>query len=373
MKHRLVQISRFEPLCNRVQVRDLNQQQNLTLVLEGQRNRGGENMESRRIKQIKGMVLFFVLTLLMPGGQTAEAAEFPSRPVEVILNMGPGGFIDLAVRVMGNELSHALGVPAILTNKAGGAGAVGAEYVARAKPDGYTILATPNANFSYLPIMTPGLHYKLSDFDPLARYTSSPNVIVVRKDSPYKNLADIIADAKKNPGKVTCALASMGTGMQYSLELIKTMAGVDIAHLPYKSGGEVNISLMGGHVDFASTGFSPALSLLKSGDLRALAITTGRGKIKDFPNVPTMEELGYPAATLPILWTGYFLPKGTPKPMVNKLTAIFEKAMKNPTVEKNLEVVGQFLSYQDGAALAKSMPEEYKVLEGIARKAKLIK
>lgn len=316
------------------------------------------------------MVVLFNLCLLLPGNRIAQAETFPSRPVEVIISFAPGGTLDLAVRIMGNELSKALGVPAILTNKAGGGGAVGTEYVAGVKPDGYTVLAAPIGVFSILPFLTPGIHYKLSDFIPLCKYANSPNLILVRKDSPYRTFADIIADAKKNPGKLNCATAGMGTAAQFSLEMIKIQAGVDIAHLPYKSGGEVITSLMGGQVDFASQGLPSALGLMKSGDLRALASTYG--KVGGFPAVPTMAELGYPKATLGV-WVGYFLPKATPKPIATKLAAIFEKAMKNPVVKKNLEDSGQILDYQDGLSFAKFIPQENQMLEEVARKAKLIK
>ncbi len=162
----------------------------------------------------------------------------------------------------------------------------------------------------------------------------------------------------------------MGTAAQFSLEMIKIQAGIDVAHLPYKSGGEVVTSLLGGHVDIASQGLPSALGLMQSGDLIGLASTFG--KIPGFPNIPTMEELGYPKATLGV-WVGYFLPKGTPKPIADKLASVFEKAINNPTVKKNLEDSGQVLDYQNSPAFLKFINEEYKMLEDVAKKAKLIK
>lgn len=318
------------------------------------------------------MALLCGALLVTAGGRAAGADEFPTRPVEIIISYAPGGTLDLAVRILHKELSRAMGAPVILTNKSGGGSAVGIEYVARAKPNGYTILAT-SVSYNILRILNPDVHFKPADFIPLCKYTESPNVIVVRKDSPYKSFGDIIAAAKKNPGKVSGATVGAGTATQFTLDMIKLKAGVNIASLPYRSGGEVNISVLGGQVDFASTGFSPTMGLLKSGDLVALASTTGKGKIKGFPNVPTLEELGYPEVSLPIPWMGFFLPAGTPKPLVNKLTAIFAKAMKNQAVEKNLENAGQFVAYQDGATFAKFLGEEYRVLEDVARKTALIK
>jgi len=331
--------------------------------------KGGDDMKSR-ILSVIGIFLLIGFILFSSGNKIGYAAEFPSRPVEVIICFAPGGTLDLAVRIMGEELSKSLGVPAILNNKGGGGGAVGTEYVVNAKPDGYTILAAPIGVFNILPFLTPDLRYKLLDFIPLCKYANSPNLILVRKASPYKNFNDIISDAKKNPGKLTCATAGMGTAAQFSLEMIKIQAGVDIAHLPYKSGGEVVTSLLGGHVDFASQGLPSALGLMQSGELVGLASTFG--KIPGFPNVPTMEELGYPKATLGV-WVGYFLPKGTPKPIVDTLASVFAKAINNPRVKKNLEDSGQVLDYQDSPTFLKFINEEYKILEDVAKKAKLIK
>ncbi len=316
-------------------------------------------------------VLLLTGFLFLAGGETgAGAAEFPARPVEIIICFAPGGTLDLAVRIMGDELSKAMGVPVILTNKGGAGGAVGTEYVAQAKPDGYTILAAPIGVFNILPFLTPGLHYKLSDFIPLCKYANSPNLILVGKGSSYKVFKDIIADAKKNPGKLTCATAGMGTAAHFSLEMIKIQAGIDVAHLPYKSGAEVITSLMGGQVNFASQGLPPAVGVMKSGDIVGLASTLG--KIPGFPNIPTMEELGYPRATLGV-WVGYFLPKGTPKPIVDRLASVVEKAMKTPAVKKGLEDSGQVLDYQDGPTFTRFLNDEYKALEDVAKKAKLIK
>ena len=315
-------------------------------------------------------VSFAFATALLLGNPARAADEFPSRPVEIIICFAPGGNLDLAVRVMGDELSKRLGVPVILTNKGGAGGVAGTEYVAGARPDGYTVLAAPIGVFSILPFLTPGLHYKLSDFIPLCKYASAPSVILVRKNSPFKDFQALISHAKKNPGKLVCASAGTGTATHFSLEMIKIQAGVDIAHLPYKSGGEVNTSVLGGQVDLATQAFSPAVGLLKSGDLRALVSTSG--KIPDFPDIPTIGELGYPKATLGI-WSGYFLPKGTPKPIVEKLASVFEKAMKNPAVVKNLENSGQMLDYLDGPTFTRFIIEENKTLEEVARKAKIIK
>ncbi len=315
-------------------------------------------------------VLFLHISLILPVANTAETRDFPSRPVEIIISFSPGGTLDLATRILGPELSRVLKVPVIITNKAGGGGAVGTEYAASARPDGYTILAAPIA-FSILPILNPAVHYKLSDFIPLCKYADAPNLIQVKRNSPLKSFGDLINYAKANPGKLTAGSSGVGTGGHFSLEMIKIQAGIDVSHLPYKSGGELLIGILGDQVDFAMNSYTATLGLMKSGELRALASTTGK-KIPDLPNVPTIAELGYPKA-ITGSWTGFMIPKGVPKPVLNKLAAALEKAILSPTVKKNLENAAQVIDYQDGPTFTKFLYDEHRAFEDIAKKAKLVK
>lgn len=315
-------------------------------------------------------VLLCGLSLLLCQEEARAADKFPSRPVEVIICFAPGGTLDFAVRLMGNELSKALGVPAILTNKGGGGGAVGAEFVARARPDGYTILAAPIGVFNILPFLVRDLHYKLSDFIPLCKYNNSASVLLVNKNSPYYNIKDIIADGKKNPGKLSAGVAGTGTSAHITLEMFKIEAGIDTVVMPFKSGGEVNTALLGGHISFAVNGLPPSLGLIKSGDLRPLA-SMGYKRFPEAPEVQTMAELGYPRAVLPV-WTGYFLPKGTPKPVYDKLALAFKKAINSPSIIKSNVDTQQDVDYQDGPSFAKFIAEENKLLEAVVKKAKLM-
>lgn len=325
---------------------------------------------SRKSLYVAGLfVVWAMFSFSMPPKINAD--DFPTRPVEVVIAFAPGGAVDLAVRVMGDELSKSLGVPVILTNKAGGGGAVGAEYVARTKPDGYTVLAAPQGIFTMLPFLASDLHYKLSDFIPLCNFGAGPAMVLVRKDSPFKTFQELMTHIKKNPGKLTCATPGTGTSSHFTLELLKVQEGIDVAHMPYKSGGEVVTSLLGGQVDFAFQGVSSALGLLKSGDFRSLASLTF-DRMPGFPDVPTLKELGYPKVII-IACYGYFLPKGTPKAIVDKLGSAFEKAITNPAVKKKIEELSNILMYQNGTAYAKFIAEEYKTLDELAKKAKFMK
>lgn len=302
---------------------------------------------------------------------SGHAADFPSRPVEIIINFPPGGIVDTSTRVMTEELSKTLGVPVAVINKGGGGGAVGAQYVMGTKPDGHTVLASATGVFSIVPLLNPGLGYKLSDFIPLARYATSPDVILVKKDSPFEKFEDLVSYAKKNPGKLTCGDAGVGTASDFMLEMLKLEAGIKFVNLPYKGGGELNAALLGSHVDFITNGIAAVQTLVKSGQLRALAINSYE-RSANLPDVPSLKELGYARAVLRI-GVGYFLPKGTPKPNVDRLSSVFEKAIKSAAVKKSLEGLGILVDYEDGPTFASSLAEEYKVIEAAGKKAKLIK
>lgn len=309
--------------------------------------------------------------LLLAPMAPSHAAEFPNRAVDLVVNFAAGGIADTSVRAMTEQLAKNLGVPVVVINKGGGGGAVGAKYVMGAAPNGYTVLASSISTFNIVPLLNPGLGYQLSDFIPLARYINSPNVIVVRGNSPFEKLDDLIAYLKKNPGKLSCGHAGIGTASEFALEMLKNEAGVSFVGVPYKGGGELNAALLGGHVDFLLQSISVAHDPVTSGRMRALAVNSYTRSPR-LPDVPTLKEAGYPKSIL-LLRVGYFLPKGTPKPVVDVLASAFEKSIKDPVVGKRLENLGIQVDYEDGPRLTASMAEEYKTLDEVGRKAGIIK
>ena len=327
-------------------------------------------MRDRIVRPVGILVLCGLLSIFAPIG-SGHAADFPSRPVEIVINFAPGGIVDTSVRVMTEELSKTLRVPVVVTNKSGGGGAVGAVYVMSAEPDGHSVLASAVGVFNIVPLLNPGLGYKLSDFIPLARYANSPNLILVRKDSPFGKLEDLVSYARKNPGKLTCATAGIGTASHFALEMLKSEAGISFVNIPYKGGGELNTALLGSHVDFSTNGIAAVQSLVRSGQLRALAINSYE-RSANLPDVPSVKELGYARSVLRI-GVGYFLPRGTPKANVDRLASVFEQVIKSPSVKRALENLGNAVDYEDGPTLAASLADEYKVLEEVGKKAKLIK
>ena len=327
-------------------------------------------MRDRILRPVGILVLCGLLPIFAPTG-SGHAADFPSRPVEIIIPFPPGGLVDSTVRAMTGELSKTLGASVVAINKSGGGGAVGANYVMSAEPDGYTILGTTVGVFNIVPLLNPGLSYKLSDFIPLARYVNSPMLIMVSKNSPFEKFDDLVSHARKSPGKLTCANSGIGTASDFALEMLKIEAGIGFVSVPYKGGGDLNMALLGGQVDFAINTIGVVQGLVKSGKFRGFAINSYE-RSSDLPDVPSLKELGYPKSVLRV-GSGYFLPKGTPKPTVDRLASVFEKTIKSPAVKKILDSLGAIVDYEDGPTFAVSITDEYKLLEVVSKRAKLTK
>ncbi|MEI9477927.1 MAG: tripartite tricarboxylate transporter substrate binding protein [Deltaproteobacteria bacterium] len=320
------------------------------------------------LKIFLGCWMVFMLTLAVRSASFA-AEGFPNREIELVVSYTAGGMTDLAVRIITEEFSKNLGVPIVVVNKPGGAATEGAVYVTQAKHDGHTILATTIGLFVLLPAMQPNIPFKASDFIPVARYAIVPNLLLVRKDAPWKTLEELITYAKKNPGKLTCGSGGVASVSHFNLELLKVEAGVDIQHVPFKGGSPMNPALLGGHIDLSFNAVSTVHGLLKSGDLRALA--SGAGKVAEFPEIPTLAEKGYPKATL-ALWTGLFVPKGVEKSVVNKITSALEKTLKVRDVTRKLEEIGNQIDYVAGEKFAQELEEDSKKMSEVVKKANLI-
>lgn len=308
-----------------------------------------------------------VLAMFAVSASSAEK-EYPTRDIEVVVPFPPGGMADLVGRVVSDELSKNFGSPVVVVNKAGGDAIPGLDYVARTKPDGYTILIANNAQFALLRATQSDLPFKWSDFIPIARLVSSPNLIVVRKEAPWKTLEELVTFAKKNPGKLTCGVVGTVGITTFNLELLKIEAGLDIRGIPFQGGAPTNTAVLGGHIDFANVAFAAVQGLLKSGDLRALASTMG--KVPEFPEIPTLAEKGYPRATLG-MWTGIFMLKGVEKTILEKISRTVEKIMKTPQVVKKLEDIGYQTDYVAGKEFALEIEKEFTTIADVIKKAKL--
>jgi tripartite-type tricarboxylate transporter receptor subunit TctC len=298
-------------------------------------------------------------------GWTQEE-KYPTRQIECIVNFPPGGPLDTSIRIIQPHLQAALGVPVVLTTKGGAAGALGTDFVAKAKPDGYTILASANAPLTIAPNVNPQITYKYTDFAHICTYTADPGVICGKAGAPWKNLEELVEYAKKNPGKLNYGTPGMGTVAYFAMEIFKLSYGLDIVPVHFQGTGPVKNAILGGHVDLSASGFGSLGPLIKAGNIIPL-VTTATQRVADFPNVPTMAEKGFPDASLNI-WFGLWVPIKCPKNVVEKLSQAMEKVMKDPAVQKQIEQAAMMVDYRDGKATFQLVEQEFAAVGKVVKK-----
>lgn len=283
----------------------------------------------------------------------SHAQPFPSRPIRIIVPFGPGGFTDVAARILQKELAPAIGQPVVIENKPGAGSTIGtAEVAKQAKPDGYTLVMISTTH-----VITPHLYKEMpydpiKDFTPVMKLAEGPYVLVVHPSLPVKSVADLIALAKSKPGAVDYASSGNGSSQHLVGALFATMAGAPLNHVPYKGSSGAMNDLLGGQVKVSFVGVPNALPNLASGKLRALAVTTAK-RYPGLPDVPTLDEAGvkgYDAT----LWLGLLAPPGTPRDIVLKLNSEITKILSTPDARK-------FMS-SAGVDVATSTPEEFGAL-----------
>lgn len=300
----------------------------------------------------------------------ATAADYPTRALELIVSFPTGGPADSGARVLAPVMSAILKQSVVVVNKPGGGGALGADYAAKAKPDGHTVYVSTNSVLTISPHLKQ-LPYKRTDFTPIGAFAVDLGVITVRSDSPAKTLDEFVDYARKNPGKLNYGSAGYGTVSFFTMELFKMAYGLDLVHVPFQGTGPVKNAIMGGHVTIATSGFGSLSPLIRSGDLVAL-VTTSPGRVAAFPNVPTMTEKGFPDASLNI-WMGLYVPAATPKPVVETLVKALAQAVKEPVLSANLEKAGMHLDYRDPAATRALLETESTAVGKVVEKLKLPK
>ncbi|OAE63170.1 ABC transporter substrate-binding protein [Achromobacter xylosoxidans] len=267
----------------------------------------------------------------------AHAADYPTKPITLVVPFPAGSGTDAVGRIFGAELSTLLGQQVVVENKPGANATIAANYVARAKPDGYTLFVTTNTSHSAAPWLMKNVPYDpVKDFTPIARGGNLPFLLVVNPKRPWKTVADLVADAKKNPGRITYASGN-STGIVAGATLANR-AKIDILHVPYKGTPQSLTDVVGGQVDFMFTDLTSGLPFVQSGQLRALAVSTAE-RSAIVPDLPSMAEAGVPDFDLNS-WNGYFGPAGMPPEVVAKLNAAINKIAANPDTKKRLAGLG---------------------------------
>ena len=280
-------------------------------------------------------------------------AEFPERPIKIIVPYPPGGTSDLLARAVAPRLGERLKQTVVIENRAGAGGVIGSAVVAKSPADGYTLLLGTIATHGILPVLQkPAPYDAVKDFAPVTLVASTPNVLVANPSAPVRNLAELLALARAKPGSVNFGSTSLGGSPHMSGELLKTMAQVDIVHVPYKGGGPMLIDLMGGQIPFGFDNLPSSMNHIRSGKVRALAVTTAK-RWPGAPEIPTMAEAGVPGYEA-TAWFGLLAPANTPKPIVELLQQHVAAILRQPEVEK--------LLLEQGAEAVGNTPDEFAKL-----------
>ncbi|WP_159911429.1 tripartite tricarboxylate transporter substrate binding protein [Pantoea sp. 18069] len=264
-------------------------------------------------------------------------AAFPDRPITIVVPYAPGGAADAVARLLATRMGVKLNTSVIVENRAGASGTIGASYVAKVPADGYTMLydATP---YSINPHLFPRMPYAANALQPLSLVLLAPNMLIVPAHSPFKNVNDLIAQAKAQPGKINFASGGSGTVQRLASELFRQQLQLDMVHVPYKSGGPAIADVTGGQVDFMFSTIASSYPLVSGGKLRALAMSSAQ-RSKRLPDVPTVAETVIPGYEV-YEWNGVFLPAGTPAAIAGKLQQALVDVLKEDVVKQRLEDLG---------------------------------
>ncbi|MBY0440185.1 MAG: tripartite tricarboxylate transporter substrate binding protein [Burkholderiales bacterium] len=287
----------------------------------------------------------------------AAQAQFPDRPLRLIVPFAPGGNIDLTARTIAPGMSQALGQPVVVDNRSGAGGRIGAEVAAKSAPDGYTLLLGSSGSLTINPVFGTNVSYDpLRDFTPTTLVSITPLVVTVHPSVPVKTIAGLIALAKKQPGRLAVASAGIGSTTHIANEIFQIEAGVKFIHVPFKGSGPALVDLVGGHADLMFDQLSTSSPHVRAGRLRALALTTSKRSAL-LPEIPTIEEAGvrgYEVET----WTGVFLPANAPKEIVARIWKAAYDTLAQPSVREAFERLGSEPLRSTPEALALRMRNE---------------
>jgi len=306
--------------------------------------------------------------LMGAAGPVAAQAAFPTKPITIIVPFPPGGLADLVARPVADAMSRDLGQPVVVENRGGAGGGVGMGLVAKAQPDGYTILMALSS-FSVIPeadtLLGRSPMYSFSALRPIARFTADPTVLAVRADAPWKTAKDFVEDARKRPGAINYGSSGNYGTMHVPMEILAQNAGIKLTHVPFTGAGPAIVALLSGQIDAVSTGPATVLQYVKGGKIRVLA-HWGNGKLEALPDVPSLKSVGYNAEYAQ--WSGLFIPAGTPEPVAQRLRAAARSAANDPKVKEVIGNAGSPVLYQDTPDFEKYVQADVKRMADVVKK-----
>lgn len=294
-------------------------------------------MSPRSLGKYAALVLCVVGSIVVsPDG---SAGEYPDKPIKIVVAYPPGGGLDIVLRTMSPELSSTLGQPILVDNKPGAAGIIGTTYVAKSAPDGYTLIMGTNSTHAIMPNFRRNLPYDpIRDFTPITEVAIITNLVVVNPSVPAHSVDELISLAKAKPGALNYGSAGYGSTTHVAMELLKTMAHVQMTHIPYKGLGPAVVALVAGQTQVMISNGPPVIPFVKSGKLRALAVT-GSKRLAAMPDLPTVSESGIPGYEATV-WYGLFAPAGTPAEIVSKLHDAFVTVLGKSKIGTTLSAMG---------------------------------
>jgi len=289
------------------------------------------------------MIRKLLLFLCMAGlvfGQAAQAQnDWPNKPIRIVVPFAPGGNTDVVARVTAQRLQEMLGQTVFVENKTGAGGVIATDYVAKAAPDGYTLLMSSTGPHTISPSLMAKIPYDpVKELAPISNVSSNAQVLLVNPSVPAHTVKELIALAKREPGKLHFGSAGIGGTTHLSGEMFKSMAGIDIGHVPYKGGAPATMAALSGEVQITFANLSDALPQMKMGKLRALAVTSATRQ-PQLPDVPTIAESGLPGYEC-IVWNGLVAPAGTPPAIVNRIAAAVQKITREPSFKEKMTEIG---------------------------------
>lgn len=307
---------------------------------------------------------FITLTSIHSQAQTS----YPNKPIKLVVPFPPGGLIDNVARLITPALSAELGQTIVVENKPGAGGNLGAAEVAKATPDGYTLLmASPPLSIS--PALYKNLPYNPSSIEPIAIFGQLPNVLLVNPDSGINSVADLVKRAKANPGKMNYGSNGNGTSLNLSAEMLKSQAGIYVVHIPYRGSALANVALVSKDIDFMFDNLPPALGLIKGNKLKALAVTTST-RNPALPQVPTMQEAGFPNFQV-AAYFGIAAPKGLPQDIASKLQNSIQKAVAQKEVTDSLVKLGATVDFMNATKSAEFIKADAQRWQKVVDYAKI--